>query len=58
MADPENLITEEGDDDRLRSGWIVKRVDNRRFCVARDGDDLLVSFECDWCIFGKVYQII
>jgi hypothetical protein len=56
VADPENLITEEGDDDRLRSGWIVKRVDNRRFCVARDGDDLLVSFECDWCIFGKVYQ--
>jgi hypothetical protein len=56
VADPENLISEDGDDDRLRSGWTVKRIDRKRFCVARDGDDLLVSFECDICVFAKVYK--
>jgi hypothetical protein len=56
IADPEHLISVDGDDDRLRSGWTVKRVDRKRFCVARDGDDLLVSFECDICIFAKVYK--
>jgi hypothetical protein len=56
VADPENLRAEDGDDDRLSSGWTLRRFDRRRFCVARDGDDLLISFECDYCIFSKVYQ--
>ena len=56
VADPENLMTEDGDNNRLRSGWKVKGLDRKRFCVGRDGDDLLVSFECDICIFTKVYK--
>ena len=27
-----------------------------KFHTARDGDDLLVSFECDFCIFSKLYR--
>ena len=56
VADPENILTEAGDDNRLTSGWKIKQSDRLRFCAARDGDDLLVSFECDTCIFAKVYQ--
>ena len=42
IADPENLFTEEGDEDRLQSGWKSKASDRRRYSEARDGDDLLV----------------
>ena len=56
VADSENLVMDEGDDNRLQSGWKGKRLDRHRYCVARDGDDLLVSFECDICVFSKVYQ--
>ena len=60
VADPEHLFTEEGDENRLLSGWKVKESDLRRYSEARDGDDLLVAFECDYCVFikltGRVYQ--
>lgn len=56
VADPENLRSEDGDENRLVTGWKLKGIDKRRFCVARDGDDLLVSFECDICIFAKIYS--
>ncbi|KAI2489750.1 hypothetical protein MHU86_24838 [Fragilaria crotonensis] len=45
-----------GDEDRLLSGWLPKKSDAGKFCRARDGDDLLVSFECDTCIFHKLYE--
>ena len=54
MADPENLFAEEGDEDRLESGWKIKESDRKRYSEARDGDDLLVAFECDFCVFSKV----
>ena len=54
VADPENLFTEEGDEDRLESGWKRKESDRKRYGEARDGDDLLVSFECDMCVFAKL----
>jgi hypothetical protein len=44
------------DEDRLLSGWIPRRTDVGRFTTARDGDDLMVSFECDSCIFSKLYE--
>lgn len=37
------------------SGWTRRQVDRHRFESGRNGDDLLVSFECDVCIFHKLY---
>jgi hypothetical protein len=37
------------------SGWAQKKSDDKRFLEARVGDDLMVSFECDACIFFKLY---
>ena len=54
IADPENLFAEAGDEDRLMSGWKVKAGDRNRYSEARDGDDLLVSFECNYCVFCKI----
>jgi hypothetical protein len=44
------------DEDRLLSGWIPKQTDAGRFTLARDRDDMMVSFECDYCIFFKLYK--
>lgn len=55
-ADPNNMFAEEGDEDRLVSGWKEKPSDKGRYTSARDGDDLLVSFECDTCVFIKMFQ--
>jgi hypothetical protein len=27
-----------------------------RFASARNGDNLMVPFECDWCVFGKLFD--
>lgn len=43
------------DEDRLLSGWIPRKSDVGKYAQARDGDDLMVSFECDLCVFGKLY---
>ena len=55
-ADPDNLFSEEGDDNRLVPGWKAKSSDVGRYRYARDGDDLMVAFECDFCVFAKVYE--
>lgn len=47
---------ENDDEDRIQSGWKVKEGDDFKFHRARDGDDLLVAFECDVCIFSKLYK--
>ena len=47
---------ETDDEDRIKSGWKARKGDNLKFHTARDGDDLLVSFECDFCIFSKLYR--
>jgi hypothetical protein len=54
VADPENLFSNEGDEDRIQAGWRTKESDRRRYSEARDGDDLLVPFECYHCVFAKV----
>ena len=41
-------------EDRITSGWTKSEV--FRFCLANDGDDLLVSFECNFYIFGKLFD--
>jgi hypothetical protein len=45
-----------GDDDRLASGWIARKDDKEWYTDARDRDDLLVSFECNVCIFKKLWD--
>ena len=54
VADNENLYAPDGDDDRLTAGWKPKEGDRNRYSVARDGDDLMISFECDFCVFEKI----
>jgi hypothetical protein len=56
IADEANIPTLPNDEDRLVSGWRKRKGDVNRFETARNGDDLLVSFECDICIFRKLYN--
>jgi hypothetical protein len=44
------------DEDRLLSGWVPRKSDHARFMEARNGDNLMISFECDRCIFWKLYH--
>ena len=46
---------EEEDKDRILSGWKPRKSDVGRFAAGRNGDDLLVPFECDYCVFGKLF---
>jgi hypothetical protein len=55
VASDDTIPTAQGDEDRLTSGWSSRRKDSNRFSTARNGDDLLVSFECDVCIFRKLF---
>jgi hypothetical protein len=36
--------------------WKHKKTDLNEFIVARDGDHLLTTFQCDLCIFRRVLQ--
>ncbi len=56
VATGENMRTGKGDEDRMTSGWARKKSEQSRFRSARDGDDLLVSVECDFCIVGKRFD--
>lgn len=56
MATDDMVLNPAGDEDRLESGWGSRPKDRNRFSTARNGDDLLVSFECDDCIFFKLYS--
>lgn len=52
-----NVSNGEGDDgDRISSGWKVRKGDQLRFQCARAGDDLMVQFECDVCVFSKLFK--
>ena len=44
------------DEDRLLCGWKPRKDDAGRFSTARNGDDLMCPFECDNCVFGKLYD--
>ena len=55
MAAGDQPIAEADDEDRIMSGWIPrKKSDVGRFTSARNGDNLMVPFECDFCVFGKL----
>jgi hypothetical protein len=38
------------------SGWKPRKSDIGCYRSARDRDNLLVAFECDFCVFEKVYE--
>ena len=56
MATGDTPRADANDEDRLMSGWVPRKTDHERFMEARNGDDLMVSFECDLCIFWKLYH--
>lgn len=56
VASDDLTPTGSGDEDRLASGWSRRKGDVNRFATARNGDDLLVAFECDVCIFRKLFR--
>jgi hypothetical protein len=55
VAGAEEGLLEEDADERLKLGWRKRKGDERRFHEARNGDDLMVQFECDFCVFLKLY---
>ena len=56
VADLTNSNGEADDEDRVRSGWKPRKGDRTQFHTARDGDDLMVAFECNTCVFSKLYK--
>jgi hypothetical protein len=52
----EGILDESGEerDDRLESGWAGTKEDAFRFMRARNGDNLMTQFECDYCVFFKL----
>jgi hypothetical protein len=55
VSDEDNFYVTEGDEDRLLAGWKPKPSDLlRKYSEARDGDNLMVSFECNFCMFAKI----
>jgi hypothetical protein len=44
----------EVDRERLVRAWGSRHRPATEFCVGRNGDHLLVPFECDLCIFRKL----
>jgi hypothetical protein len=56
MAARDQPIAEADDEDRILSGWTPQRSDFGRFTSARNGDNLMVPFECDFCVFGKLFD--
>lgn len=55
VAEEEQRAIDEEDVDRLAHQWGVKSSTIKtKFHTARDGDHLMVAFECDQCIFRKL----
>ena len=48
--------SEAGDEDRLDTGSRNQGRDPQAFERARVGDDLMTQFECDVCVFRKLYH--
>ena len=45
------------DEGRMSLGWPPGVSDSTEFRRGRNGNDLLISFECDFCIFAKLYRV-
>ncbi|KAI2508115.1 hypothetical protein MHU86_6288 [Fragilaria crotonensis] len=56
MASGDQPQVDNDDEDRILSGWKPRKADVGRFTSARNGDDLMVPFECDMCVFGKLFD--
>lgn len=56
MAAGDQPIADKDDEDRILSGWAPRKSDLGRFTSARNGDNLMVPFECDFCVFGKLFD--
>lgn len=56
MASGDQPQVDNDDEDRILSGWKPRKTDVGRFTSARNGDDLMVPFECDMCVFGKLFD--
>lgn len=47
-------VHEGADSERLQQMWGKRQVAASAFHEARDGDHLMIPFECDYCIFWKL----
>jgi hypothetical protein len=47
-------IGNEDDENRLETSWLSRRQPRKDFHHARNGDHLMVPFECDFCVFSKL----
>jgi hypothetical protein len=54
MEDHENGSSSEVECERMQRAWGSKHRSPDEYLVGRDGDHLLVPFECDLCIFRKL----
>jgi hypothetical protein len=55
VAGADEGLLDEDAVERLQLGWRRRKGDERRFHEARNGDDLMVQFECNFCVFFKLY---
>jgi hypothetical protein len=56
MAAGDQPIADKNDEERILSGWAPQKSDTGRFTSASNGDNLMVPFECDFCVFGKLFD--
>jgi hypothetical protein len=56
MATSDQPQVDKEDEDRILSGLKPRKSDVGRFSTGRNGDDLLVPFECDQCVCGKIVR--
>jgi hypothetical protein len=47
-------VGNEADESRLQAVWNTRRQSKTEFHYARNGDHLMVPFDCDFCIFAKL----
>jgi hypothetical protein len=54
---PRTILTFSTDEHEEEDGFLwIKRGDERRFEVARNGDNLITHFQCELCIFRNLHQ--
>jgi hypothetical protein len=44
-----------GDEDRMANPWQKEKVEVNPLCAAQNGDHLMAPFECDFCLFHKLW---
>jgi hypothetical protein len=56
MAESDLPTADADDEDRIMLGWAPRKTNSGRFTSARNGDNLTVPFECNFCVFGKMFD--